>query len=94
MFLRSSLLHGCGIIDSIPATADEGMKLSAQPDDYNQRADLHLLNSMIGVPMEIGRFLPLAVGIAGAVKEVHQRGLIHKDIKPDNILVSPARPDP
>ena len=88
MFLRSSLLHGCGIIDSIPATADEGMKLSAQPDDYNQRADLHLLNSMIGVPMEIGRFLPLAVGIAGAVKEVHQRGLIHKDIKPDNILVS------
>ena len=64
------------------------MKVSSQPDDYDQRADLHSLNSMIGVPMEIGRFLPLAVGITGAVKEVHQQGLIHKDIKPDNILVS------
>ncbi len=41
-----------GIIDSIPATANQGMKLSAQPDDYDQRADLHSLNSMIGAPVE------------------------------------------
>ncbi len=56
--------------------------------DYDQRADLHSLSGMIGVPMEIGRFLPLAVAITTAVKGVHQGGLIHKDIKPDNILVS------
>jgi PAS domain S-box-containing protein len=43
---------------------------------------------MIGVPMEIGRFLPIAVAITVAVKEVHKSGLVHKDIKPDNILVS------
>jgi len=75
-----------GIIGSIPATADQGRKLSSQSND--QRADLHSLNSMIAIPMEIGRFLPLAVAITAAVKEVHQGGLIHKDIKPDNILVS------
>jgi hypothetical protein len=54
------------------------MKLSAQPDDYDQRADLHLLNRMIGIPMEIGRFLPQAVGITAAVKEVHQGGLCYE----------------
>jgi serine/threonine protein kinase len=64
------------------------MKLSSQPDDHDQRGDLHSLNSMIGAPMEIGRFLPLAVAITGAVKGVHQGGQIHKDIKPPNILVS------
>ena len=74
------------IIDSTPATADRDRKPSSQPND--QRADLHSLNSMIGVPMEIGRFLPLALAITAALKEVHQSGLIHKDIKPDNILVS------
>src|SRR5258708_7404483 len=74
-----------GIIDSIPATADQDRKPSSQPND--QRPDLHPLNT-IGVPMEIGRFLPLALAITAALKEVHQSGLIHKDIKPDNILVS------
>src|SRR3989441_7212898 len=74
------------IIDSTPATADQDRKASSQPND--QRADLHSLNSAIGVPMEIGRFLPLALAITAALKEVHQSGLIHKDIKPDNILVS------
>src|SRR6266853_1493921 len=64
------------------------MNLSSQPDDCYRRAEFHSLNSKIGAPMETGRFLPLAVAIAAAVKGVHQSGLIHKDIKPDNILVS------
>src|SRR5689334_10944520 len=75
-----------GIIDNIPATPGQDRKPSSQPND--QRPDLHALNSMIGVPMEIGRFLPLAVAITAGLKEVHRGGLIHKDIKPDNILVS------
>ena len=74
------------VIDGAPATADLDGKSSSQPND--QRADLHSLNRAIGVPMEIGRFLPLAIAVTAALKEVHQSGLIHKDIKPDNILVS------
>src|SRR5713226_6256551 len=62
---RSETEHR-GIIDSIPVTADQSPKLSARSDDYDQRADLHSLNCMIGVPMEIGRFLPLAVAIITA----------------------------
>ena len=46
-----------------------------------------LLGGLVGAPMEVGRFLCLAVGVAAALGKVHQHGLIHKDIKPANILV-------
>ena len=32
------------------------------------------LGSLLGTPMAIGRFLSLAIGIAGALADVHQRG--------------------
>jgi tetratricopeptide (TPR) repeat protein len=40
--------------------------------------------------MEIGRFLDLAVGIAAALTQLHRHGLVHKDIKPANIVVNRA----
>ena len=39
-------------------------------------------------PMEVGSFLRLAIGVAVALGKVHQRGLVHKDIKPANILLN------
>jgi serine/threonine protein kinase len=48
------------------------------------------LASLIGAPMEVGGFLPLAIRIAGALGKVHQRGLVHKDLKPPHILVNCA----
>ena len=49
-----------------------------------------LLGGLVGTPMEVGRFLRFAVGITAAVGKMHQHGLIHKDIKPGNILVDTA----
>src|SRR5262245_31986740 len=51
------------------------------------------LESLLGAPMEMGRFLGLAIGIARSLGRLHQRGLVHKDIKPANILVDGAAGD-
>lgn len=48
------------------------------------------LDRQLGAPMEIGRFLQLTVGIVAALAQVHRHGLVHKDIKPANIMVNSA----
>jgi predicted ATPase/signal transduction histidine kinase len=48
------------------------------------------LGRLLGAPMEVERFLRLAIDIAVALGKLHQRGLVHKDIKPVNILVNGA----
>ncbi|SDJ67510.1 PAS domain S-box-containing protein [Bradyrhizobium sp. Rc2d] len=48
------------------------------------------LDRLLGGPMEIGRFLRLAIAVTSALGKLHQRGLIHKDIKPANILLNEA----
>src|SRR5215469_7609673 len=48
------------------------------------------LERLIGPPMEIDRFLRLAVAITAALGRLHERGLVHKDIKPANILLNEA----
>jgi PAS domain S-box-containing protein len=45
------------------------------------------LDRLLGQPMKLSRFLRFAVGLAAALGKLHQQGLIHKDIKPANILV-------
>src|SRR5262249_41057279 len=44
----------------------------------------------LGRPLELIRFLRLATNLAAALGQVHRHGLIHKDIKPANLLVDAA----
>src|SRR6266550_443489 len=46
------------------------------------------LDRLIRGPMEMGQFLRLAVALAGTLSRFHERGLIHKDVKPSNVLVN------
>jgi predicted ATPase/signal transduction histidine kinase/GAF domain-containing protein len=45
------------------------------------------LDEFLSGPMEIARFLTVAVGLATALAELHRRAWIHKDVKPSNVLV-------
>src|SRR6202048_4989364 len=48
------------------------------------------LHRLLGTPMEVRSFLRLAIAVAAALSQVHRRDLVHKDIKPANILVNPT----
>ncbi len=41
-------------------------------------------------PLDLTRVLHIAIGLAKALGQVHRQGLIHKDIKPANVLVDDA----
>ena len=45
------------------------------------------LERRIGQRCELAEFLSLAIAITGVLTQAHARGLIHKDIKPANILI-------
>ncbi|RXT37820.1 AAA family ATPase [Bradyrhizobium betae] len=51
------------------------------------------LDRLLGRPLDVSHFLRIAIPLAGALRHVHERGLIHKDIKPANILVESASSD-
>src|SRR6202042_1516575 len=43
---------------------------------------------LMGRPLAIGSFLRVSIGLANALTRLHERGLIHKDIKPANVLIN------
>jgi PAS domain S-box-containing protein len=48
------------------------------------------LDRLLGRPLEVSHFLRVAIPLAAALRQLHERGLVHKDIKPANILVDLA----
>ncbi|MDY7232153.1 trifunctional serine/threonine-protein kinase/ATP-binding protein/sensor histidine kinase [Hyalangium rubrum] len=46
------------------------------------------LSERLEQPWDASRFLPLANSLATTLTEIHRRGVVHRDIKPHNILLS------
>ena len=47
------------------------------------------LDRLLGRPLELTQVLRIGIGIAAALRGLHDRGITHMDLKPANILVEP-----
>jgi PAS domain S-box-containing protein len=70
-------------------TRHEGRTMLVLKDPGGEPLDQVLARDQ-GQPPGLSRFLRIATGLASAVGQVHRHGLIHKDIKPGNVLVNEA----
>src|SRR5580692_5293764 len=70
-------------------TRHEGRTILVLADPGGEPLDL-IFERERGQPVDPARLLRVAIGLATALGNVHQRGLIHKDVKPENVLVDDA----
>src|SRR5580704_11418136 len=67
-------------------TRHEGRTILVLKDPGGQPLD-RILEQHQGQPLELTLFLRIAIGLTRTLGRVHQQGLLHKDIKPANVLV-------
>jgi PAS domain S-box-containing protein len=64
----------------------QGRAVLILKDPGGEPLDL-ILERHPGQPIDLSRFLRIAIGLAAAIGQAHRQGLIHKDINPANALV-------
>jgi PAS domain S-box-containing protein len=70
-------------------TRHEGRTILILADPGGEPLD-YVLERQREQPLDLARFLLLAINLTTALGHTHQRGLIHKDVKPENVLVDDA----
>jgi serine/threonine protein kinase len=72
-------------------TDGSGLQLWVQPSGARLWRLAYLSEQNKGQPIDLTRFLRIAIGLAAALSQAHRQGLIHKDVKPANALVDDSR---
>src|SRR5580704_15435635 len=70
-------------------THHEGRTILVLTDPGGEPLD-RVLERASDQPLDLASLLSLAINLATVLGHAHQRGLIHKDVKPENVLVNDA----
>ncbi|WP_437477648.1 AAA family ATPase [Sorangium sp. So ce1014] len=73
------------VIVKVHALEAFGDQVALVLEDFGGRS----LDKLLDGPTPLERFFPLALRLSDALAELHRRHVIHKDIKPQNLLYNP-----
>jgi PAS domain S-box-containing protein len=88
-FSLTSELDSAWAAKPLAITRHDGRTILILEDPGGDPLDL-VLERGAGRPLDLTRVLRIAIRLAAALGQMHRRGLIHKDIKPANVLVDEA----
>jgi PAS domain S-box-containing protein len=86
---QAAELHPVWSAQPLAITRHDGQTVLVFKDPGGESLD-RVLERTSGQPLDLTYCLQIAIGIATALGEMHRHGLIHKDIKPANVLVDVA----
>ena len=88
-FRREAALLGCLRHPGLPAVVDVG-EVEGRPYIVMEHVAGQTLEALlVHGPLSEARVIRLAKTIAGALAEVHRHDVVHRDVKPQNIIVGP-----